>query len=160
MCPSKITWLRETLDLPGPAIVARAECRDLAAVWSSGVRPRDGQRPATLASAPGVTEWHAVWFAAPDQMAALDACEARGSAYDLARLHSGRIRLKDGSVLDEVYAYIGRDEGRMPLLVGGDPVRMCELPQRKAARLTGEPAATHGLDATVLPVGTDVVLSR
>ncbi|OLT39960.1 hypothetical protein BJF85_06250 [Saccharomonospora sp. CUA-673] len=152
VCPSKITWLREELGLPGPAVVARAECRDLAAVWSTGLRPRDGQRPATLTAAPGVTEWHAVWFATPEQVQALDVCEARGAAYDLARLHSGRVRLENGSVLEEVYAYVGRDEGRMPLLVGGEPVRMDELPQRKAAMLTGTAATTHGLDVTVLPV--------
>lgn len=156
VCPSKITWLRETLGLSGPAIVALAECRDLAAVWSAGLRPRDGQRPATLTSAPGVTEWHAVWFATPGQVEALDVCEARGKAYELARLHSGHIRLEDGSVLDEVYAYVGLGEGRMPLLVDGEPVRTAELAQHAAARLTGEAAGTHGLDVTVVPEGSPV----
>lgn len=154
VCPSKITWLRDALGLTGPAVVARAECRDVAAVWSVGRRGRDGQRPATLAAAPGVTEWHAVWFATPEQVAVLDVCEARGSAYDLARLHGRGIRLEDGSVLDEVYAYVGRSEGRMPLLVGGEPVRMSELPQRKALALTGTPAPGHGLDVTVLPASS------
>ncbi|MBB3663518.1 MULTISPECIES: gamma-glutamylcyclotransferase [Prauserella salsuginis group] len=156
VCPSKITWLRETLGLSGPVVVASAECHDLAAVWAAGLRPRDDQRPATLTSAPGVTEWHAVWFATPGQIEALDVCEARGKAYDLARLHSGRITLEDGSTLDEVYAYVGLGEGGMPLLVDGAPVRTADLAQHGAARLTGETADTHGLDVTVIPVGTPV----
>ncbi|WP_253826740.1 gamma-glutamylcyclotransferase [Prauserella aidingensis] len=156
VCPSKITWLRETLGLSGPVIAARAECRDLAAVWAAALRPRDDQRPATLASAPGVTEWHAVWFATPEQVDALDVCEARGKAYELARLHSGRITLEDGSALDEVYAYVGLDGGNMPLLVHGDPVRTADLDQYGAARLTGEAAGTHGLDVTVVPEGAPV----
>lgn len=156
VCPSKVTWLRETLGLAGPVIVARAECRDVAAVWTAGRRPRDDQRPATLTAAPGVTEWHAVWFATPDQVEALDVCEARGKAYDLARLHSGVVSLEDESTLDEVYAYVGLGEGGMPLLVDGEPVRTADLGQRDAARLVGETARTHGLDVTVIPAGTPV----
>ncbi|GAA1236538.1 gamma-glutamylcyclotransferase [Prauserella halophila] len=156
VCPSKVTWLRETLGLSGPVLVARAECRDLAAVWAAGRRPRDGQRPATVTSAPGVTEWHAVWFATPEQVEVLDVCEARGKAYDLARLHSGQVRLENGSVLDEVYAYVGLGEGGMPLLVDGGTVRTADLAQHGAALLTGETAATHGLDVTVIPEGTPV----
>lgn len=156
VCPSKITWLRETLGLTGPVISARAECRDLAAVWAAALRPRDDQRPATLASAPGVTEWHAVWFATPEQVDVLDVCEARGKAYELARLHSGRITLEDGSVLGEVYAYVGCDGGNMPLLVDGEPVRTADLDQYGAARLTGEAAGTHGLEVTVVPEGAPV----
>ncbi|MBB3050386.1 hypothetical protein FHS23_001381 [Prauserella isguenensis] len=153
VCPSKITWLRETLGLSGPVIAAHAECRDLAAVWAAALRPRDDQRPATLAFAPGVTEWHAVWFATQGQVEALDVCEARGKAYELARIHSGRITLEDGSVLDDVYAYVGLDGGNMPLLIDGEPVRTAHLDQYGAARLSGEAAGTHGLDVTVIPEG-------
>ncbi|PRX50186.1 hypothetical protein B0I33_102305 [Prauserella shujinwangii] len=150
VCPAKITWLRETLGLAGPAVVVRAECRGLAAVWSAGLRQRDGQRPATLTAAPGVTEWHAVWFATPEQVAVLDVCEARGTSYHLARLRTGTVTLEDGTVLDEVLAYVGAGPQRMPLLVNGRPVRMAESPQAEALRLTGIPADTHGLDVSVL----------
>ncbi|WP_199431302.1 gamma-glutamylcyclotransferase family protein [Qaidamihabitans albus] len=150
VCPAKITWLRETLDLTGPAVVVRAECHDVAAVWSAGLRGRDGQRPATLAAAPGVTEWHAVWFATPEQLAVLDRCEARGTHYDLARLHSGKVVLEDGTVVPDVLAYVGAGPSRMPLLVDGQAVRTAELPQHEALALAGVPARSHGLDVTIL----------
>lgn len=150
-CPSKITWLREELGLRGPVVVARAECRDVAAVWAAGVRARDGHRPATLASAPGLTEWHAVWFATPEQLAVLDVCEGRGVRYDLARLPHGTVRLDDGTEPDGVLAYVAAGPARMPLLVDGEPVRTAELPQEEARQLTGTPAATHGLDVAVVP---------
>ncbi|MCU1684934.1 MAG: hypothetical protein JWQ81_5673 [Amycolatopsis sp.] len=150
-CPSKITWLRESLGLPEPVVVVRAECTGLAAVWASGLRIRDGQRPATLAAMAEVTEPHAVWFVTPEQLAVLDVCEGRGTRYDLARVHTGTVTLDDDTVLDEVLAYVGASEIRLPLLVGGRPVRTAEVPQRTAFSLDGVPAASHGLDVTLLP---------
>jgi hypothetical protein len=150
-CPSKITWLREEFGLSGPVVVARVECSGLAAMWASGRRFRDGQRPATLGAAPGMTEQHAVWFAAPEQLAVLDRCEGRGGRYELVRLHSGTITLEDGTMLDNVLAYAGCAEIRLPLLVDGKTVRVAEVPQHEASALAGVPAASHGLDVTVLP---------
>lgn len=149
VCPSKITWLRENLGLTGEVVVARARCHGVAAVWASGLRARDGQRPATLAAAPGVTEWHAVWFASQEQLAVLDVCEGRGVRYDLAELRTGGIRLDDGTRLERVYTYVAAGPERMPLLVNGAPVRTAEVPQHEALHLTGKPAPTHGLGADV-----------
>lgn len=150
-CPSKITWLREAFGLTGPVVVVRVECSGLAALWASGLRYRDGQRPATLGAVPGVTEQHAVWFATPEQLAVLDRCEGRGGRYELVRLHSGTITMEDGTVLDNVLAYAGCTEVRYPLLVAGEPVRVADVPQHEAAALTGVAAASHGMDVTVLP---------
>ncbi|RBM10375.1 gamma-glutamylcyclotransferase [Prauserella sp. PE36] len=152
-CPSKITWLRENLGLGAePVVVARAECHGVAAVWAAGLRARDGQRTATLAAAPGVTEWHAVWFATPEQVEVLDRCEGRGVRYDLARLRTGRVRLEDGSVVEDVLTYVGAGPARMPLLVDGAPVRTADVAQHEAIRLEGTPAGTHGLDAEPIPL--------
>jgi len=150
-CPSKITWLREEFGLTGPVVVVRVECSGLAALWASGLRYRDGQRPATLGAVPGVTEQHAVWFATPEQLAVLDQCEGRGGRYELVRLHSGTITMEDGTVLDDVLAYAGCTEARYPLLVDGEPVRVADVPQHEAAALTGVAATSHGMDVTVLP---------
>jgi hypothetical protein len=54
----------------------------------------------------------------------LDRCEGRGGRYDLVRLHSGSIALEDGTMLDNVLAYAGCAEIRLPLLVDGKPVRV------------------------------------
>ncbi|WP_307831935.1 gamma-glutamylcyclotransferase [Prauserella cavernicola] len=152
-CPAKITWLRENLGLGAePVVVARAECTGLAAVWASGLRERDGQRPATLSAAPGVTEWHAVWFATPEQVEVLDRCEGRGVRYDLARLHTGTVRLEDGAAVEGVLTYVAAGPARMPLLVDGAPVRTAKVPQHEALHLTGTPALTHGLNATPIPL--------
>ncbi|GAA2825011.1 gamma-glutamylcyclotransferase family protein [Crossiella cryophila] len=140
-CPSKITWLRENLRLPGPVVVLRAHCADLAAVWASGFRLRDGARPATLAAMPGVTETHAVWLATPEQLRVLDVVEGRGERYRLARVHTGRVTLGTGAHLDGVLAYVARGEVREPLLVDGEPVRCQELSQAAARELTGEPGS-------------------
>src|ERR687886_705233 len=71
-CPTKITWLRTALGLRGPAVLLTARCTGLAAVWASGLRVVDDQRPATLAALPGNVEDHAVWLATPEQVAVLD----------------------------------------------------------------------------------------
>jgi hypothetical protein len=149
-CPSKITWLRDTLGLTGPVPVVRAECTGLVACWAAGVRARDGQRPATLAAAPGHTEWHAIWFADPDQLRVLDVCEGRGDRYELARVHTGTVTLDDGGVLPEVFAYVGARPERMPLLVNGKPVLTVDVPQYEARNLDGVPASSHDLSVTIL----------
>ncbi|WP_020670059.1 hypothetical protein [Amycolatopsis nigrescens] len=148
-CPSKITWLRETLGLTGPVVVLSAECTGLAAVWAAGLRVRDGQRPATLAAAPGVTERHAVWFATPEQLRVLDRCEGRGDRYHLATVHTGQVTIEDGTVLPSVLAYAGARSIRMPLLVNGEMVRTASVPQHEAARLRGVPADSDGLSRTI-----------
>ncbi|MEV0052090.1 gamma-glutamylcyclotransferase [Saccharopolyspora shandongensis] len=146
-CPSKITWLREQLGLAGPAVVLRARCTGLAAVWATGLRARgDGQRPAVLAAAPGIVEHHAVWLATPEQRRVLDECEGRGARYRLVCLHGPeRIGLEDGSELRHVLAYAGASRERAPLLVEGRPVRCAEVDQRAALGLSGAPAAGDGL---------------
>lgn len=148
-CPSKITWLRSRLGLAGPVVVLRAECAGLAAVWAAGIRDRDGQRPATVIAAPGVVESHALWLATAEQLTTLDACEGRGVRYDLARLHSGTVRLEDGNVVTDPLVYTGSGAHRMPLLVDGRPVRCLDVPQADARGLWGTPATSHGLRVTV-----------
>lgn len=155
--PSKITWLREQLGLRGPAVVLRAECRGIAAVWSAGVRRRDGQRPAVLAGMPEVAESHTVWLVTPEQRRVLDRCEGRGERYRLAWVHAP-IELEDARRLSSVLAYtahpdvIGRDMpphvNRSPLLVGGRLVRCSDVRQDEALARTGTPAATDGLSTT------------
>ncbi|MBB4688071.1 gamma-glutamylcyclotransferase [Amycolatopsis jiangsuensis] len=149
-CPSKISWLRSELGLTGPVVAVRVRCTGLAAVWAAGVRARDGQRPATLTAAPDVVEDHFVWFATEEQRAVLDVCEGRGNRYDLARLDSADIRTEDGTRVEGVLAYVAASSVRCPLLVEGHPVRVADLPQAEAARLTGDPAPDHGLAGTVL----------
>ncbi|MBP2474947.1 gamma-glutamylcyclotransferase (GGCT)/AIG2-like uncharacterized protein YtfP [Crossiella equi] len=146
-CPSKITWLRDHLGLAGAVVVLRVTCEDLAAVWATGLRARDGARPATLMHAPGVTEEHAVWLATPEQVAVLDVVEGRGLRYQLARVRSGRVRLGTGAVLEDVLSYVARAPEREPLVVDGRPVRCVDLAQADARELAGEPGTT-GLDAT------------
>jgi hypothetical protein len=151
-CPGKITWLRERYGLAGPVIVLRARCEGLAAVWAAGYRVVDDQRPATLAAAPGVVEWHAVWLATPAQVGALDLCEGRGERYDLARIHSGQVTDETGADFAELLAYVGRDAMRLPLLVDGQVVRCSDVAQQRAQRLPGIAAASDGLHRTVLHV--------
>lgn len=146
-CPAKVDWLRATLGLTGPAVVLRARCTGVAAVWAARLRARDGQRPATLAAEPGRAEWHAVWLATPAQVATLDRCEGRGSRYRLVRLDSGVIRAEDGTDLAGTLAYTAAGDLRAPLLVGGRPVRCADVPQAGARDLAGRPGA-DGLAVT------------
>jgi hypothetical protein len=148
-CPAKITWLRENLGLTGDVIVLRALCTDMAAVWAAGFRARDGQRSATLAAYPGAVETHAVWLATPEQLAVLDVCEGRGERYHRARLRSG-VSLSDGTELPEVFAYVGANPARLPLLVDGALTRTADVPQGKARSLNGVPAPSHGLDVVIV----------
>lgn len=156
-CPSKLTWLRGTLGLTGPAVLLRARCTGLAAVWAAGLRVVDDQRPATLTAMPGVEERHAIWLATPEQVDVLDRCEGRGNRYRLAHVTTGEVRLEDGTLVDRPLAYVAneRSDGartvRYPLLVGGRPVRCADVPQAAAAALAGEAATTDGL--AVLVVG-------
>jgi hypothetical protein len=149
-CPSKISWLRAHVGLAGPVIVLRARCEGLAAVWAAGRRVVDDQRPATLAGAPGVVEWHAVWLATPAQVVALDLCEGRGERYDLARIHTGRVSDEAGALFVEPLAYVGRTAIRLPLLADGHVVRCTEITQAQAQRLPDVAAESDGLDRTVL----------
>jgi hypothetical protein len=147
-CPSKITWLRRELGLgPDPVVVLRARTTGVAAVWASGLRARDGQRPAVLAAAPGVVEEHAVWLATPEQVAVLDRCEGRDDRFRLARLHTGEVRTEDGAHIDAPWAYVGLGAIRRPLLVDGSSVRCVDVPQELARGLVGRPAEHDGLDA-------------
>jgi gamma-glutamylcyclotransferase (GGCT)/AIG2-like uncharacterized protein YtfP len=145
ICPSKLTWLRDALGLHGPAVLLRARCTGLAAVWASGLRVVDDQRPATLAALPGNTEYHAIWLATLDQVAVLDRCEGRGERYRLARVDTGEVRLEDGTLVEGPLAYTAAAPRRMPLLIDGKPVRCLDVPQSGAAALTGVPADTDGL---------------
>ncbi len=152
--PSKISWLREELGLVGPALVMRARCTDIAAVWSAGFRARDHQRPAVLSSLPGITEDHTVWYVTPDQRRILDLCEGRGERYQLSWLRAP-IELEDGQVLKYVLAYTARPSvmgqdvpphlNRSPLLVDGRAVRCADVDQDHARLLEGTPATSDGL---------------
>jgi gamma-glutamylcyclotransferase (GGCT)/AIG2-like uncharacterized protein YtfP len=145
VCPAKLTWLRTALGLTGPAVLLRARCTGLAAVWASGLRVVDDQRPATLAALAGNTEYHAIWLATPDQVAVLDRCEGRGERYRLVRVDTGEVRLEDGTLVDGPLAYTAAAPRRMPLLTGGTPVRCLDVPQSGAAALVGDTADTDGL---------------
>lgn len=151
-CPQKITWLRTQCELPGPVVVLAAWCVGIAAVWATGVRARDGQRPATLAAISGVRERHSVWLATPDQIRVLDACEGRGRRYELVRLAEGTVLLENGDPVPAL-AYRGIDTGaadsRAPLYVDGAPVRCAEVHQAATGRLVGVPGP-HGLIAQVV----------
>ena len=162
--PAKLTWLRGALGLPGPAVLLRARCAGLAAVWAAGLRVVDDQRPATLAAAPGVTEKHAVWLATPEQVEVLDRCEGRGNRYRLAHVTTGEVRLDDGALVEAPLAYVAAESSdsartvRYPLLVEGRPVRCADVPQAAAAALVGEPAPDDGLALLVVegaPVAAD-----
>lgn len=130
----------------------RARCTGIAAVWAAGLRARDGQRTATLTAMPGVVETHAVWLATPEQLAVLDVCEGRGQRYHLASLGAtgSTISVDGGLELPEVFAYVGASPARMPLLVAGRPVRVAELPHPAAQELRGVPAASHGLNVSIV----------
>lgn len=159
-CPEKITWLRKTLGLEGPAIVLRAECTGLTAVWAAGLRARDRQRPAVLAAEPGVVEQHAVWLVTPEQRRVLDECEGRGDRYHLVCLHGPeQIRLEDGSEVQHLLTYAGARMERSPLLVEGRPVRCADVDQHIAKDLIGTPADADGLAYVEItgepPRGTD-----
>lgn len=146
-CPSKITWLRRELGLgDDPVVVLGAEVRGLAAVWATGFRARDGQRPAVLAAWPGAVERHAVWLATPEQIAVLDRCEGRDDRFRLARVRTGEVRTDDGARVDDPWSYVGHGAVRRPLLVDGAPVRCADVPQDRARALEGEPG-DDGLDA-------------
>ena len=145
--PAKLTWLRETLGLRGPAVVLQAQCAGVAAVWASGLRVVDDQRPATLCALPGVVEEHAVLLATEDQLDVLDVCEGRGKRYHLAEL-TANVTVA-GTPVDDLLAYVGAGPPRMPLLVDGEPVRCADVPQAGARALTGVPAPSHGLRAVV-----------
>jgi len=149
-CPSKITWLRESLGLAGPVVVLRARCEGLAAVWAAGLRVVDDQRPATLMAAKDVVEEHAVWMADREQVRVLDVCEGRGRRYRLARVRSGRVVLDDGAVVDRVLAYVAEDRVRQPILVRGKPVRCADMDQAAAQGLVGKRAGSDGLKASTV----------
>jgi gamma-glutamylcyclotransferase (GGCT)/AIG2-like uncharacterized protein YtfP len=140
-CPSKITWLRRALGMGAdPVIALRARATGLTAVWATGLRRRDGQRPAVLAAAPGVVEEHMVWLATPEQIAVLDRCEGRDERFRLARLRTGEVRTADGGHITDPWCYVGHGAIRRPLRVDGAIVRCADLPQAGALALTGEPA--------------------
>jgi hypothetical protein len=151
-CPGKLVWLRAAMGLSGPAVVLEADIEGAAAVWSAGNRIRDGQRPAVLVRAPGITERHAVWLATPDQLGVLDLVEGRGQRHRLAWVHLP-VTLANRQRLERVLAYLALPAApdlppalnRAPLLVNGSFVRMRDLDQQQARRLQGIPAETDGL---------------
>ncbi|GAA1869194.1 gamma-glutamylcyclotransferase [Pseudonocardia ailaonensis] len=154
--PAKIGWLRAQLGLTGQVVVLRARTTGVAAVWAHGLRIVDDQRPAVLATAPGVVEEHAVWYATPAQVEVLDVCEGRRSGrYRLAHLHTGEVRTEDGTVHPDVATYLGDAGIRRPLLVDGRMVRCADVPQTGARGLRGAPAPSDGLDATTIPKALD-----
>lgn len=121
-CPSKVTWLREELGLPGPAVVLTARCTGFAAVWATGLRARDGVRPVTLTAMPGVVEEHAVWLATPEQVEVLDRCEGADLAtprYRREALPAAAVTVAGELAVPSVDAYIGACTERQPMLIDG-----------------------------------------
>lgn len=121
-CPSKVTWLREELGLPGPAVVLTARCTGFAAVWAAGFRARDGVRPVTLTAMPGVVEEHAVWLATPEQVEVLDCCEGADLAvrrYRREALPAAAVTVAGELALPSVEAYFGARTDRQPMLIDG-----------------------------------------
>lgn len=164
--PSKISWMRAERGLAGPVVVLRVRVEGLSAVWAAGLRTVDDQRPATLAAVPGAVEEHAVWLAAPEQFAALDAVEGRSAdppRYRLARIAGGRAELVDGvGVLDRPWGYVAPEipagdprTDRRPLLVDGAAVPCATVDQAAARLLTG--VAPSGTDGAV---GCDGLLAE
>src|SRR5699024_6685143 len=154
-CPGKIPWMRDTLGLSGPAVVALADVQGLAAVWSAGERARDRQRPAVLAAMEGVAEQHAVWFVTPAQRAVLDEVEGRGGRYRLGWVHAP-VTLANGEHLEWVLAYTARPEvigrgvdahlNRSPLLVDGRMVRVADMGQDEVRSTEGTSGDSDGLE--------------
>ncbi|TCP57478.1 hypothetical protein EV191_1011435 [Tamaricihabitans halophyticus] len=162
-CPSKITWIRDNLELTGPVIVLMGEITGASAVWSAGKRERDGQRPAVLAAArPGTTERHAIWLATPAQRAVLDKVEGRGQRYRLAWVHAP-VSLDNGETLEWVLAYVARPDllgqarnqhlSRSPLLIDGEMVRVRDVSQEHIRQATGTIAASDSL--TIIEVSDE-----
>jgi hypothetical protein len=160
--------LRREQGLEGPAVVLEADIEDVAAVWSAGVRARDGQRPAVLAAAPGCAERHAIWLVTTEQLAVLDRAEGRGQRYRLVWVHAPAA-LTNGQRFDWVLAYVARPEAigrdvprhlnRSPLLVDGAVVRMCDVNQETALTLEGNLAESDGLEVVHVanvPSWTDI----
>ncbi len=144
-CPQKITWLRENLHLSGPVVVLRARCTGLSAVWAAGMRSRDGQRPVTLAAAPGIVEDHAVLLVTEDQLAVLDRGEGAGARYRRALLDPAAVTVEGGWTPRELHAYVGARADRMPLLVDGEPMRATEVRHDDLRLQRGVAAESHGL---------------
>lgn len=152
--PGKLEWLRGE-GLAGPSVVVTADVEGAAAVWASGLRVRDDQRPAVLAAVDGAVERHAVWFVTPDQRRIFDGVEGRGQRYRLVWVHLPVI-LADGQRLEWVLAYVAQPPGpgvtteprldRSPLLVNGEMVTVVEVSQDDARTLSGESAPGDGLD--------------
>lgn len=153
-CPSKLTWLRAAHGLAGPVVVLRARSVGVSAVWAAGLRVVDDQRPAVLASAPGVVEDHALIMASVEQVRAFDECEGRGDRYLLADVRCS-VTTEDGARWDTVLAYVGAREVRRPLVVGGRFVACSAVSQVDAVRLVGVPAGSDGLDATAVSGAPD-----
>lgn len=133
-CPSKLTWLRDNLGLTGPAVALRAECVGYAAVWTTGVRARDNQRPVTLTPMPNVVEWHVVLLATEDQLKVLDVCEGADLScwgepgsddprYRRELLPDGVVSVDGAALTEPVHAYFGCHPDRLPALVDAAPVR-------------------------------------
>ncbi len=153
--PGKLDWLRHERGLTGPAVILEADIVGVTAVWSAGVRARDGQRPAVLAAEPGHTERHAVWLVTPEQLAVLDNAEGRGERYRLVWVHAPTA-FANGQQYDWVLAYVARSEAigrdvpvhlnRSPLLVDGSLIRVSDVDQEAAMRLSGTLAESDGLE--------------
>lgn len=143
-CPSKLVDLRgRHIPLTGPVPMTRCTVVGLAAAWCNGARS-DGAVPATLAEAAG-TEEHFIWWVAPDQWAALDACEGRSSlTYSLVALNASHANTVDGVVrpvvqseggidLGWVFAYVGTTRTRRPMPgADGGPLLVRDLDQASA----------------------------
>lgn len=156
--PSKLCLMRVRDGLTEPVVVLRAMTDGLAAAWCASTRA-DGAVPATLVAAAGALETHAVLAVDAPQLAALDRCEGRPSAYRLVRLRAGRVLVEDGRELREPLTYLAAGGQRGAIDDGtGAPLLVCRCPQQRAQEIVASGRArcfpgwyTAGLDPIEVP---------
>lgn len=110
--PQKV--LRNSTSLP--AVNLRADLVDLAAVWCAGPRHLDGAIPATLAPREDHREAHMIGYVLPDDLHLLDSVEGHPLRYERRRLDPGSVVREDGREPDDVIAYVGVSDNRVPVL--------------------------------------------
>ena len=127
--PAKISWLRATLGLTGPAVVLRSGAPD----W-----PPCGPRTCGYATASGPRRWQRnragssstpCGWPRPSRCGCWTAARAAACAIAWYAWQQARVTADDGTRLDGVLAYTSAGELRAPLLVDGHPVRCADVPQ-------------------------------
>ena len=127
-CPGKLQDMRRLFRLEGPVVMTPCAVVGAAAVLCASMRS-DGAVPATLAPYPGI-EQHFLWWVAPEQWSALDACEGRSARYyDLVDVPAPVLDER-GQAIPEVVTYVGaRAERRPSLDKFGQPTLLTPRPE-------------------------------